>query len=283
MDRPKDESPDDESPADARPDDELTTYAAEGAPPLPKPDAEGWVEHEGARLRYASFGEGPPVILLHGGLGHGGDWGHQVPALRAAGRRAVVIDSRGHGRSSRDARPFRYEVMVADLLAVLDALKIERAGLVGWGDGAAVALILAMKAPQRVAGVLFFGCAMDPGGLREVEPGPRLDRVLARQAADYAALSATPDQFPAVARAHDTMRQTQPNYAPRALARIRVPVAVVQAEQDEFVEPEHAAYLAATIPDAELIPLPGVGHFAPLQRPAQFNAAMLGFLGKVMG
>src|SRR6266852_5068236 len=104
------------------------------------------------------IGSGSPVILLHGGLGHSGNWGYQVPALVRSGYRAVLIDSRGHGRSTRDARPFSYEVMASDVLGVMDTLQIEKAGLVGWSDGACTALILARKAPSRVAGVFFFAC-----------------------------------------------------------------------------------------------------------------------------
>ena len=106
------------------------------------------------------------------------------------------IDSRGHGRSTRDARPFMYELMASDVSAVMDALHLEKALLVGWSDGATIALILAMKAPERVAGVYFFACNMDPSGIKQImEPNPILDRCLSRHAKDYARLSATPDQF----------------------------------------------------------------------------------------
>jgi alpha-beta hydrolase superfamily lysophospholipase len=74
-----------------------TTFEEEGAPPLPNAAQQGYVEHDGARVRYAAYGSGPPVILLHGGLGHSGDWGHQVPALLQSGRRVVLADSRGTG------------------------------------------------------------------------------------------------------------------------------------------------------------------------------------------
>jgi pimeloyl-ACP methyl ester carboxylesterase len=77
------------------------------------------------------------------------------------------------------------------------------------------------------------------------------------------------------------MQRTQPDYSQQDLARIRVPVTIAQAEFDEFIKPEHARYLARSIPGAELILLPGVSHFAPLQRPGLFNAAVLEFLGKV--
>ncbi len=262
-------------------DDDLTNFEAHGAAPLPPASDQGYVKNDGARIWYATYGSGSPVILLHGGLGHGGNWGYQLPALVGSGYRAVLIDSRGHGRSTRDFRPFTYELMASDVLAVMDALRLERASIVGWSDGACIALILAMKAPARIAGVFFFASSMDPGGAREIaQPDPVLDRCFARHARDYARLSATPDRFKPFVEAVSLMMKTQPNYSGGDLADIRVPVVIVQGEHEEFIAPEHAEYLVRSIPGAELIILPDVSHFAPLQRPEQFNGAMRAFLGK---
>jgi pimeloyl-ACP methyl ester carboxylesterase len=263
-------------------DDDLTDFEAHGAAPLPVTSEQGYLDHDGARIWYATFGSGSPVILLHGGLGHSGNWGYQVPALVSSDRRAVVIDSRGHGRSTRDSRSFTYELMASDVLAVMDALHVEKAAVVGWSDGACVALILAMQAPERIAGVFFFACNMDPTGSKTFEPTPLIDRCFARHTRDYAELSDTPDQFKAFADAVGQMQRTEPNYFASDLANIRVPVAIVQSEHDEFIKPEHAEYLARSIPGAEFILLPGVSHFAPLQRPEQFNSVLRAFLGKVL-
>ncbi len=263
-------------------DDDLVNFAACGAAALPAATNQGHVENDGARIWHATYGTGPAVILLHGGLGHSGNWGHQVPALVEAGHRVVLIDSRGHGRSTRDARPYMYELMASDVLAVMDTLRLEKAAVVGWSDGACIALILARQAPARVAGVFFFGCNMDPSGTKAFVPTPVIDRCFARHAKDYAALSATPDQFEPFVAAVSEMMRTQPNYTARDLAAITVPVAIVHAEHDEFIKREHADYLARSIPGAEFILLPGVSHFAPLQRPALFNAAARAFLDKVV-
>lgn len=136
-------------------DDELKTFEAEGAAPLPVANDQGYIENNGVRIWYSTYGSGDPVILLHGGLGHSGNWGYQVPALVSAGRRVIVIDSRGHGRSTRDAQPYTYHLMATDVLAVMDALAIEKAAIVGWSDGACIALVLASQAPARIAGVFF--------------------------------------------------------------------------------------------------------------------------------
>ncbi len=264
-------------------DDELKHFEAHGAAPLPDTDDQGYVEHDGARIWYAAHGSGPPVILLHGGLGHSGNWGYQVPMLVDEGYRAVVIDSRGHGRSTRDARPYTYELMASDVLAVMDALDIEQTTMVGWSDGACIGLVLASTTPARVAGVFFFGCNMDPSGAKEFESTPVVDRCFARHVQDYADLSPTPDQFESLTEAVGLMQRTQPNYSVDDLVGISVPVAIVQAEHDEFIRLDHAEYLTRSIAGAELVVLPGVSHFAPLQRPEQFNRAMHAFVDKVLG
>ena len=264
-------------------DDDLENFAQLGAAPLPTATDQGHVDHDGAQIWYSSYGSGPAVILLHGGLGHSGNWGNQVPMLIDAGHRVVLIDSRGHGRSTRDSRPFMYELMASDVLAVMDTLRLEKAAVVGWSDGACTALILGSQAPARVAGVLFFGCNMDPSGTKEIAwPNPILERCLSRHAKDYARLSSTPDLFKEFAAAVGQMMKSQPNYSARDLEAIRVPVSIVQSEHDEFIKLEHAQYLARTIPAAELILLPGVSHFAPLQRPEQFNSVIRAFLAKVL-
>ncbi|MDR9776827.1 alpha/beta hydrolase [Rhizobium hidalgonense] len=262
-------------------DDELIRFEEQGAAALPPASVEGHLGRDGARIWYASYGAGPAVILLHGGLGHSGNWGYQLQALIDSGRRVVLIDSRGHGRSTRDISPYSYELMAADVLAVMDELHLEKAAFIGWSDGACIALILAATAPSRVEGVFFFACNMDPSGTLEFVPTPVIDRCFSRHAKDYAALSATPDDFDSFVEAVSLMMRTEPNYQAADLGRIHVPVAIVLGEHDEFIKPEHAEYLARSVPDAEMIYLRGVSHFAPLQRPAEFNAAVLSFLDRL--
>jgi pimeloyl-ACP methyl ester carboxylesterase len=263
-------------------DDDLSQFEADGPISLSATDEQGYIEHDGARIWYTAYGSGPVVILLHGGLGHAGNWGYQVPALINNGYRAILIDSRGHGHSTRDARPFSYELMASDVLAVMDQLKIEKAAFIGWSDGACIAMILASQAPARVAGVFFFACNMDPSGTKEFEFTPIIGRCINRHIADYKHLSSTPDNFDEFSEAVGLMQKTQPNYSVQDLAQVSVPVTIVQSEHDEFIKREHAEYLVQNIPNAEFIELMGVSHFAPLQRPDPFNNTMLAFLSRVM-
>jgi pimeloyl-ACP methyl ester carboxylesterase len=123
---------------------------------------------------------------------------------------------------------------------------------------------------------------MDPSGTKEFEFTPIVKRCFSRHVKDYSELSAAPDQFDTFSEAVGLMQRTQPNYSADDLAQIRVPVAIVHGEHDEFIKREHAEYLARSIPEADFILLFGVSHFAPLQRPDHFNQAVLGFLARVL-
>jgi len=263
-------------------DDDLTNFERHGAEPLPATNDQGYVDHEGARIWYATFGAGHSMIMLHGGLGHSDNWGYQAPGLASSGYLVILIDSRGHGRSSRDERPYTYELLASDVLAVMDHLQLQKAAFVGWSDGACTALVLARNAALRSAGVFFFACNIDPSGIKDIKPNLILRRCLSRHTKDYAQLSATPDQFAAFAEAVRQMQRTEPNYSADGLAEVQVPIVIVQGEHDEFIKLEHAEYLARSIPGAEFILLPGVSHFAPPQRPKKFNSVMLTFLGKLL-
>lgn len=124
-------------------------------PRLPKAERAGYAPVNGIKLWYSVFGQGEPVVFLHGGLANADYWGHQVPAV-ARHYQVIVMDSRGHGRSTRDDRPYGYDLMADDVVALLDYLGVKRAAIVGWSDGAILGLDLALRYPSRVSKVFAF-------------------------------------------------------------------------------------------------------------------------------
>lgn len=229
---------------------------------------------------YARFGQGEPVILLHGGLANSAYWGHQIPAL-AAGHEVIVIDTRGHGRSKLTGPPIGYDQLAGDVIAVMDALGVKQAAIVGWSDGAIIGLALAIRHPERVSRLFAFGANATLQGLIPGGAGTPIFRdYAARTAAEYRALSPAPGNYQKLAQAMDRIWRTQPNFTPAQLGSIRVPTVIADGADEEIIQPAHTRALAAAIPSATLVVFPDAGHFAMLQDPAAFNAALLAFLDR---
>src|ERR1700679_3162 len=132
-------------------------------PRMPQPRESGMAAVNDIRMYYAVYGEGSPVLLIHGGLGNADIWGFQVPAL-ARDHTVIVADSRGHGRSTRSNRPFSYALMADDYLALLDYLKIEKVALVGWSDGGIIGIDIAIRHPERLSRLFAFAANTNPEG-----------------------------------------------------------------------------------------------------------------------
>lgn len=249
--------------------------------PLPPLAQQGRVDHAGASIWYGVVGAGQPVILLHGGRASGLTWGNQVAALVESKHQVVLIDSRGHGRSTLGAEPLSYELMETDVVAVMDALKIKKAAVAGWSDGGIIGLLMAMKNPERVSKVYAFGPNMNSRFLIPPIDSPVFPLVGPRLAAEYASVATDPSGFERLSVAVRAMQHTQPNYSDAQLAAIKGPdIAIVGADRDEFITKQHFEYLAATIPGARLIMLHDVSHFAPWQDAPAFNASLIDFLDR---
>jgi pimeloyl-ACP methyl ester carboxylesterase len=248
--------------------------------PLSAVAMEGYVDHDGARIWYGTAGKGEPVVLLHGGMESSLSWGNQVPALIKTHHKVILIDSRGHGRSTLGPYPLSYEKLQSDVVAVMDTLHLKKVSFVGWSDGAIISLIMAMKNPERVNRVYAFGASMNTdAAVSGAFTSPILSEVAARLAKDYARISPTPGEFGTLHQALETMQKKEPNYTTKELAAIKVSkIAIADGDHEEFITRAHTDYLAATIPGAKLIILPNVSHFAPWQDPTTFNNSVIRFL-----
>ncbi len=251
-------------------------------PPTPAPVAAEHTGHakvNGISLYYATIGRGPPVVLLHGGLANSDYWGNQVRVLLPR-HTVILMDSRGHGRSTRDSRPYGYDLMADDVAGLLDTLHIRRADVVGWSDGAILGLDLAIRHPDRVGKIFAFAANTVTSGVQEgVEKNPTFARYIERAGHEYARLSATPTQYDEFVAQISKMWNTEPNWTDAQLQSIKTPVLVVDGDHDEAIKRAHTEYIAATIPGAGLLILPNVSHFAFLQDPVLFDDALLHFLG----
>jgi pimeloyl-ACP methyl ester carboxylesterase len=239
----------------------------------------GQVAVDGIRVHYAAYGHGSPVLLLHGGLANLEYWGNQIRAL-APYHTVIAIDSRGHGRTTRDARPYGYDLMAEDVVGVMDALHVPKADVVGWSDGGIIGLDLAMHHANRIGKVFAFAANTRTSGVKTgFDKDPTFAAFIERARHEYVAHSTTPKEYDAFLKQISVMWATQPHWTDAQLKAIRVPVLVADGDHDEAIKREHTEYIAATIPGAGLLILPNVSHFAFLQNPRLFDDAILNFLG----
>ncbi|HET9378466.1 MAG TPA: alpha/beta hydrolase [Chthoniobacterales bacterium] len=238
----------------------------------------GFAPVNGIKIWYAMFGQGEPVILLHGGLVNSNYWGNQVPVL-AKYYQVIVMDSRGHGCSSRDERPFSYELMASDVISLMDYLKIQKAAIVGWSDGAIIGLVIAIHHPDRLTKLFAFGANSDPSGIKDdLDKNPVFQACAARAEKEYRRLSPTPDQYQSLSDQLSKMQATEPNFTAKELRSIKVPTWIVDGDHEEAIKRENTLLMADQIPSSELLLQPGVSHFSFLQDPDQSNCDLLHFL-----
>jgi pimeloyl-ACP methyl ester carboxylesterase len=239
-----------------------------------------YVNAGGVRTYYEVYGEGEPLVLLHGGLATAESWVMQVPAL-AEGYRVYVPERRGHGRTSDAAGPITYEMMAADTAAFLDATGTGAANLVGWSDGAVVGMLVALRRPELVRKLVVIGQYFNfEGEVPEFRAmidywGTDLPEAL-HEVYDRVSPDG-PEHFPVVLEKMMRMWREEPDLAFSELAGVRAPVLLMQGD-DDIVKVEHSAALAATLPEAQLAVVPGSSHMAPLEKPVLVNQLILDFL-----
>ncbi|WJI48155.1 alpha/beta hydrolase [Mesorhizobium sp. C120A] len=245
---------------------------------MPKPDQSGYAPVNGIQMYYAVFGAGDPILLIHGGLGHGDIWASQVATMSKT-HMVIIADSRGHGRSTRTEQAYGYDLMASDYLALLDYLKIDKTALVGWSDGGIIGIDIALHHPERLTRLFAQAANVTTDG---VDPGVLTNKTFAayidRSGRDYKKLSKTPDQYDAFVAQISHMWESEPAWTKEQLGKITTPTAIVAGDHDEAIKREHTEYMASVIPGAKLIILPNASHFAMLQAPDEYSQAALDFI-----
>jgi pimeloyl-ACP methyl ester carboxylesterase len=263
------------------------------------------VDVPGGHLHVADDGAGPPIVLLHAGVADGRSWDAMVPPLVAAGYRAVRPDTRGYGASTTEAVEFSLE---GDVVAVLGALGIRRAALVGNSRGGMTAFDTAIAFPDRVVAVVGVGAGLggfDGGGTpQEMAINEEYEKVDSADPFDADALTAFeagvwldgPGQRagrvdPAV-RA-DFIRMARPlNERGRVtgqripldppandrLAELRCPVLAIAGALDFSEVTATAERIAGNAPDATAVVWPDVAHMIGMEQPVRLAAAIVEFL-----
>ena len=223
-------------------------------------------------LNFTEKGYGAPLILLHGNGESSGYFVNQIDRF-ANEYRVIAVDTRGHGASPRGNKPFTLETFADDLKNLLDSLNIEKANILGFSDGGNIAVIFALKYPERVNSLVLNGANLFPSGLKSSFLIPV--KVLF---AVFSLLS----HFSRRAKRRSKLlylMAKQPNIQPERLSGIKCPVLVIAGTQDVIKE-KHTKLIAASLPDSSLCFLKG-GHSIAKTNSVEFNSAVEKFLNSL--
>lgn len=230
---------------------------------------------------YETKGHGDPVVLLHGGLDSNAGWGAEFDVL-AEHFRVIAPERRGHGHTPDVEGPLTYSVMAEDMVGFIDEVVGGPVHLVGWSDGAIIAMLVALSRPDLVRKLVLIGAAADVSGyvpaFIEATKLPSDSEVYEPFRAIYGVMSPDgADHWPVVFEKLMTMWQTEPHIPVADLGGITARTLVMVGD-DDLTTFEHTLELFRAIPDAELAVVPGTSHLAPLEKPETVNGLLLDFL-----
>lgn len=201
-------------------------------------------------LYYQEQGEGEPLFLLHGN-GEDGTYFVNQTTYFSDRYRVIAVDTRGHGKSPRGMAPFTMEQFALDLHKLMNRLQIQKAVILGFSDGANIAMKFALKYPDRVKALILNGGNLDTRGVKRsiqipIEIGYRFAKLFAGKSEE--------------AKSHMEilgLMVNEPNIRPEELRAIQAPTLVVAGTRD-MIKQSHTEIIVKNIPNAKLSIIPGI-------------------------
>lgn len=274
----------------------------------------------GVRLHYVEAGKGPLVLMLHGFPECWYSWHHQIPALAAAGYRAVAVDMRGYNLSDKPNKVWDYrgEVLARDIADLIDALGEKRATVVGHDWGGAVAWLFASYYPEKLERLVVMNCPHPATFAKALRTSRKQvkkswymfmfqvpvlpERAIAKN--NFAWVRSLMQKDPVRRGAFSSTdidtyvdALSQPGALTGAvnyyravfrydvfksvkLPRIEKPVFMIWGDQDKYIGVELAEPNPKRVPNCRVHHIPNASHWVQVDAPAEVNRALLGFLGE---
>jgi pimeloyl-ACP methyl ester carboxylesterase len=262
----------------------MTTHTDD--PVVPPPDT-GYATVNGVHMYYEVHGTGRPLVLLHGGLlTIDLSFGGVLPGI-AATARVIAVELQGHGRTGDTDRDLTFDNLADDVVALLDALDVDRADFFGFSLGGCTALDLAIRYPSRVDRLVLASTPFRPDGYHEDVNDPARhatstrmpsERDFLEMARTYARIAPDPGHFEALAAKASGAVAAFRGWSPDDLRAVTAPTLIVLGDND-FVTLDHAALMRGLIPDAQLAVLPGTTHNEVTRRVDLVLPLLTSFLG----
>jgi pimeloyl-ACP methyl ester carboxylesterase len=239
-----------------------------------------YIDVNGIKIYYEIYGEGEPLLLLHGNSGSINSFGYQIPEL-SKHFKVIAVDSRAQGRSSDSKKEITYALMASDMSELIEKLKLGSVYVVGWSDGGNIGLELALNHPGKIKKLITFGAnftwenffatpdsvTMDPNDPLIVKVTPILQKYKAGM-----------DKItPEIKKKLSTLMEKFPNLTVEQLRQIKIPVLVVAGDHD-LINIDHTVTLFKNLPHAQLFIVPGAAHTVVVEQPELINSEIIKFL-----
>ena len=229
-----------------------------------------YVNINGNRIYYEEYGEGTPLLLLHGALQSIDAFYNQIPQLSKSFK-VIAVDTRGHGKSTADSTRLTYELYADDMNKLLDSLHLDSVNVLGWSDGGNTGLILAMQHPEKVKKLAVTGAVLFNDHTSILA---WVNDTIRNQIANMEKTGEHSFEL----RVKQCLLD-EPHISPNALKAIQCPVLVMVGEHD-VVKPAHTELIAKSITHSELVIFKNATHDVPADVPEQFNKTVETFLLK---
>ncbi len=244
----------------------------------------------GLNIHYKEYGEGYPLILLHGGTANLESWAEQVPVY-AQHFRVIAVDSRGHGKTENPSGEMSYRLMADDVAAFIQALKLEKPFILGYSDGGQIALDLGMRYPDLSGGLILGGTlykfkdvyfsflkeiGIKASGVVDFEQMEKSDQGWIEYLKDAHPRENAPDYWKSLMQQISVMWWTPLGYTEIDLEKISAPTLILVGDRDDGIDLEQIFEMYRHIPNAELAIIPAADHGSAMRD--LFNDNVLDFL-----
>lgn len=250
------------------------------------PAAGNYADVNDIKVYYEIYGEGEPLLLLHGNSGSIENYIYQIPEL-SKHFKVVAVDSRAQGRSTDSDQEITYALMASDMSELIDKLNLGKVNVVGWSDGGNIGIELAYAHPEKVLKVVAFGAnythenwMAPPDSVVMTPDDPliiRISGLIKNLGTAAERLSADPSRMPVIRKKLEDLMNNNPNFTPDQLKTIDVPFLIVAGDHDVITLDQTIA-LFTNLPKSELFIVPHASHLVPAENPDLINSEVVRFL-----
>jgi pimeloyl-ACP methyl ester carboxylesterase len=232
------------------------------------------------KVYYEIYGEGDPILLLHGNSGSIKAGEYQIPEL-SKHFKVIAVDSRAQGRSTDSNKEITYALMASDMNELIDKLKLGSVYIVGWSDGGNIGLELAFAHPEKVRKLITFGANYTYENFMAASDSVVMnpnDSLIIKTSAFLQMYKAGFDRIsPEIRKKLTDLTQKYPNFTKELLKQIKIPVLIVVGDHD-LITLEQTIALFTNLPHSQLFIVPGATHFVPIERSKLINSEVIKFL-----